>query len=103
MSASSVSSVRALSNHQIETKMKSQKYFKGVYDADSLPHPRFTYPWAIIVNTEKDTVPDAGHWTAFVFDKFDTILIRMENHLHLNIGSSTYIIIAVVMCGRTTG
>ena len=56
MSASSVSSVRALSNHQIETKMKSQKYFKGVYDADPLPHPRFTYPWAIIVNTEKDTV-----------------------------------------------
>ena len=67
---SSVGTVRALSNHQIETKMKSQKYFKGVYDADSLPHPRFTYPWAIIVNTEKDTVPDAGHWTAFVFDKF---------------------------------
>ena len=75
--------------------MKSQKYFKGVYDADSLPHPRFTYPWAIIVNTEKDIVPDAGHWTAFVFDKFG-------QGYYFN-SYSTSIRIVVVMSGRTTG
>ena len=65
-----IHNIRALSNYQIEAKMQHRKYFKGVYDADSLPRRTFTYPWAIIVNTKKDTVPSAGHWTAFVFDKF---------------------------------
>ena len=65
-----IHNVRALSNYQIESKMRHKKYFKGVYDADSLPRRTFAYPWAIIVKTKKDTIPSARHWTAFVFDKF---------------------------------
>ena len=56
-----------------ESNMRNQKHFTGVYDADSLPRSHFMYPWAIIVNTEKDTVPLAGNWMAFVFNKFGQV------------------------------
>ena len=66
----SVYEIPALSNYQITHKMRHlTKHFKGVYDMDLLPRERFKYPWAIIVNTEKDTSSKVGHWTAFVFDK----------------------------------
>lgn len=70
MSATCVYRIRPLSNFAIERKLKRlTTSFKGVYDADSLPHKRFAYPWAIIVNTNTDRSASIGHWTAFVFDK----------------------------------
>ena len=42
--------------------------FKGVYDADSVPHigRTWTAPLALVVNTKKDTSKDVGHWIAIV-------------------------------------
>ena len=63
-------SIPALTNHEIERKMKKlTKYFIGVYDNDSLPEDSFVYPFAFIANTLKDTDPTVGHWVAFVFDR----------------------------------
>lgn len=62
-----------LSNFQIANIMnhlRVKPYFKGVYDMDSLPKQRFAYPWAIIVNTEKDTTRSIGHWICMLFDKY---------------------------------
>lgn len=49
--------------------MKNYKYYKGTFDADSLPRKPSNYPWAIIVNTQTDVNPNVGHWVSFVWDK----------------------------------
>ena len=85
--------VRALSNYQIESKMRHRKYFKGVYDADSLPRRTFAYPWAIIVNTKKTLYfqPDIGQHLCLINLDKDTILIHTVYHHHINFGKIIYI------------
>ena len=62
-----------LSNVQIEKYLSARlpNRFKGVYDADSLPNKataaKWDYPFAIVVNTMKDTTASVGHWIAMVF------------------------------------
>ena len=66
-------SLTPLSNVQIEQYLSSRlpNSFKGVYDADSLPGKatvaKWDYPFAIVVNTMKDTTAGVGHWIAMVF------------------------------------
>ena len=68
----------SLSNVQIQQYLSSRlpNNFEGVYDADSLPDKatvaKWDYPFAIVVNTMKNTTAGVGHWIAMVFTKDGT-------------------------------